>query len=165
MPSHWARLDATAYVGVDQVRIVCRGETVTYPKIGRGEKRICYRHYLRELAKKPQAVRQVAPELMAELGEPFQRLWGLLEESHGGKEAGRVMAKVLQSVVEHSEEVVGKALQAALQAERVDLLGLAEFKREPDGPSVAVPEALKEFVIEKVQAADYDYLLRGGCHE
>jgi len=25
LPSHWARLDAAAYVGVDQVRIVCRG--------------------------------------------------------------------------------------------------------------------------------------------
>lgn len=165
LPSHCARLDATAYVGVDQVRIVCQGETMTYPKAERGEKRTCYRHYLRELARKPQAVRQVAPELTAELGEPFQRLWALLEETHGGKEAGRVMAKVLQAVVEHSEEVVGKALQAALQAERVDLLGLAECKREAALQSVAVPEALKEFAIEKVQAADYDYLLRGGCHD
>jgi transposase len=165
LPSHWARLDATAYVGVDQVRIVCRGETMTYPKVDRGEKRICYRHYLRELAKKPQAVRQVAPELTAELGEPFQRLWKLLEETHGGKEAGRVMAKVLQAVVEHSREAVGEAVQAALRADRVELLALAECKREPEWQTVPVPEALKEFVIEKVQAADYDYLLRGGCHD
>jgi len=35
-----------------------------------------YRHYLPELAKKPQAVHQVAPELVAEL---FSRLWDLLE--------------------------------------------------------------------------------------
>ncbi|MGC9328662.1 MAG: hypothetical protein ACP5I1_13585 [Candidatus Hinthialibacter sp.] len=125
----------------------------------------CYRHYLRELARKPQAVRQVAPELTAELGEPFQRLWELLEETHGGKEAGRVMAKVLQAVVEHSCEAVGEAVQAALRADRVDLLALAECKREPELQTVPVPEALKEFVIEKVQAADYDYLLRGGCHD
>ncbi len=29
VPSRWARLDATAYVGVDQVRITCLGESVT----------------------------------------------------------------------------------------------------------------------------------------
>ncbi|MEW6236843.1 MAG: hypothetical protein AB1656_15775 [Candidatus Omnitrophota bacterium] len=52
-----------------------------------------------------------------------------------------------------------------MQADRVDLLGLARFKREAESRTVPVPEALKEFVIEKVQAADYDFLLRGGCHE
>lgn len=36
VPSPWARLEATAYVGVDQVRLVCRGETMTYPKQPRG---------------------------------------------------------------------------------------------------------------------------------
>ena len=44
VPSHWARLEAAAYVGVDQVRIVCRGETMTYPKQPQGESLICYRH-------------------------------------------------------------------------------------------------------------------------
>ncbi|MEW6236842.1 MAG: hypothetical protein AB1656_15770 [Candidatus Omnitrophota bacterium] len=97
-PSHWARLDAAAYVGVDQARIVRRGETMTYPKKRRGEKQICYRHYLRELTRKP----QVAPELMTELGELFQRLWKLFEEMHCGKETGRVIAKVLQTIVDHS---------------------------------------------------------------
>ncbi|MFB3789561.1 MAG: IS21 family transposase [bacterium] len=163
VPSPWARLEATAYVGVDQVRVVCRGETMTYPKPPRGGSRICYRHYLRELARKPQAVRQVAPELMAELGEPFQRLWALLDETHGGKEAGRVMAKVLEAVVEHTPETVGEAVRKALQAERVDWLGLAGLMREPEPHSV--PDALKGFVIEKVRAADYDYRLRGGDHE
>ncbi len=32
VPSRWARLDATAYVGVEEVRIVCRGEEVTHPR-------------------------------------------------------------------------------------------------------------------------------------
>ena len=72
--SSWARLEATAYVGVEDIRLVCRGETEVVPRQRRGGKRISYRHYLPELARKPQAVRQVAPELVAELGEPYGRL-------------------------------------------------------------------------------------------
>jgi len=165
LSSRWARLDAVAYVGVDQVRIVCRGETVTYPKSRPGEKQIRYRHYLREFAKKPQAVRQVAPELMEELGEPFQRLWALLEETHGGRDAGRVMAKVIKAIVDHSLDEVKEAVQKALDANRADLLGLAHLKRESLPQRVAVPEALAGFVVEKVRATDYDFLLRGGYHE
>ena len=153
-----------AYVGVDQVRIVCRGETMTYPKQPQGESLICYRHYLRDLAAKPQAVRQVAPELMEELGEPFQRLWKLLEESHGGKEAGRVMAKVLRAIVDHSFEDVEAAVRESVNANRVDLLGLAKFKQPTEPSTIPVPEALKGFVVEKVKASDYDFLLMGGDH-
>ena len=165
LPSRCARLDAVAYVGVDQIRIVCRGETITHRKSRRGESQICYRHYLPEFAKKPQAVRQVAPELMQELGEPFQRLWALLEETHGGRDAGRVMAKVLRAIVEHSLEEVKEAVQKALEAKRVDLLGLAHLKQESVPQAIEVPEALAGFVVEKVRATDYDFLLRGGCHE
>ena len=32
VPSRWARLDATAYLGVDDVRITCMGESVTHPR-------------------------------------------------------------------------------------------------------------------------------------
>lgn len=165
LPSRWARLDGVAYVGVDRVRIVCRGETVTYPKSRPGERQIRYRHYLQEFARKPQAVRQVAPELMKELGEPFDGLWTLLEATHGGRDAGRVMAKVLGAIVEHSLDEVKEAVEQALKAQRVDLLGLARLKQEPVPQTVAVPEALAGFVVEKVQAADYDYLLRGGNYE
>lgn len=56
VPTHWARLDATAYVGVEEVHIVCRGEDVSHPRQRSGEKRIRYQHYLSELARKPQAV-------------------------------------------------------------------------------------------------------------
>ncbi len=36
VPSRWARLRATAYVGVDQVRLVCMDESVTHPRVGLG---------------------------------------------------------------------------------------------------------------------------------
>ena len=165
LPSSWARLDATAYVGVDQVRVVSRGETLIYPKQRSGKKRICYLHYLREFAKKPQAIRQVAPELMDELGEPFGRLWKLLETTHGGREAGRVMAKVLRAIVEHSLESVSEAVDHVLASQRVDLLRLVRLREDLIPQQVPVPEALAGYVVEKVRATDFDFLLRGCDHE
>jgi hypothetical protein len=80
VPSHWASLRATVYVGVEDVKLVCCGQTETYPKERKGGKKIRYRHYLSELSRKPQAVRQVAPELICELGEPYGKLWEMLVE-------------------------------------------------------------------------------------
>jgi hypothetical protein len=60
VPSRWARLAATAYLGVDDVRVTCMGESVTHPRARFGTRQVRYRHYLPELARKPHAVRQVA---------------------------------------------------------------------------------------------------------
>jgi transposase len=160
--SRWARLEATAYVGVEDVRIVCRGETQTHPKQRFGGKSICYRHYLPELAKKPQAVRQVAPELVAELGEPFGKLWKILAEKYGPLDAARVFARVIGAITNHGEEPVREALEAALSAGRADLLAL----RSPLPGSVtrmgAIPATLASYEIEAARAADYDRMLAGG---
>lgn len=64
-----------------------------------------------EVSRKPQAVRQVASELLDELGEPFDELWALLKDTHGGWEAGRIFAHVLGAVVEHGQQKVGEALR------------------------------------------------------
>jgi len=161
LPSQWARLDATAYVGVDDIRLVCRGETETVPRQRRGGKCVQYRHYLPELAKKPQAVRQVAPELVAELGEPYGRLWLLLESRYGGHEAARVLARVLGAVVDHGTQAVGDALEDALQADRCDLLALSSHLQRAR-MTVEVPPALQGYQIEAASPADYDVLLAGG---
>ena len=58
-------------MGVADIVLEWREERITVAKQPRGGRAVQYRHYLDELAKKPQAVRQVAPELMAELGEPY----------------------------------------------------------------------------------------------
>ena len=71
VPSHWSSLKATAYIGVEDVKLVCCGRTEIYPKERKGGKEIRYRHHLSELSHRPQAVRQVAPELIRELGEPY----------------------------------------------------------------------------------------------
>jgi hypothetical protein len=44
---------------VETMRVVCGDEQVELPRARRGRRAVRYRHYLRELAKKPQAVRQV----------------------------------------------------------------------------------------------------------
>ena len=114
VPSNWKRLSITAYVGVEDVRFVCRGELVTRPRVRFGGREIRYRDYLSELAKKPQAVRQIAPELTAELGEPFGKLWSVLTESHGGLEAGRLFAKIVGAITKQGEGPVRAALEQAL---------------------------------------------------
>jgi hypothetical protein len=155
-PSRWARLRATAYIGVDQVRLVCMDESVIHPRVGFGHRRVVYRHYLPELARKPQAVRQVAPELLAELGEPWDRLWQLLAATHGQLEAARVLAKLLGVVEEHGAALIQPVLEAALAQQRS-----GPTVPQPAAPAaIAVPDALAEFIIEAGKAADYDHLLR-----
>jgi transposase len=163
VPSQWASLRATAYVGVEDVRFVCRGQAVLYPRERKGEKKIRYRHYLSELARKPQALRQVAPELIGELGEPYGKLWRMLTERYGEKEASRVLCRILGAAVDHGEELVADALQAALSRGRFNLLALAKHldDRQERSRSVAVPEALSSYRVESTNATDYDRLLGG----
>ena len=80
-------LSVMAWVGVEEVTLSLGTERVSHPRQRFGGRRVSYRHYLGELSRKPQALRQVAPELLAELGEPYGRLWALLEGERGGHEA------------------------------------------------------------------------------
>jgi transposase len=159
LPSHLACLPAMAHVGVSDIILECRGETMVLEKVPRGGRNVRYRHYLSELAHKPQAVRQVSSRLFPELGEPYQRLWGLLSGCHGEREAARVMAKLLEAVVQHGEKQITKVLQDVLKQE----------PNLPDAPvppqQVDVPEALSHYQVEAPSAATYDHLLLGVGHE
>ena len=110
VPSRWAGLRATALIGTDELTLRCRGEEVVHPRQPFGGRRVDYRHYLGELARKPQAVRQVAPELVAALGEPFGRLWTRLEREQGAQEGARTLARLLRAVDEHGERRVREVL-------------------------------------------------------
>ena len=161
VPSSWARLDATAYLGVEDISLVCRGETEVVPRERRGGKHIQYRHYLTELARKPQAVRQVAPELVAELGEPYSRLWSLMVGRYGSQEAARVLSRILGAVVDHGSQAVAEALEAAFQVGRCDLLALSS-RLKSTSVMVEVPAALQGYQIEAGSPSDYDVLLARG---
>jgi hypothetical protein len=164
VPSSWADLEATAYVGVETIRVVCGGEQVELPRECRGRRAVRYRHYLPELAKKPQAVRQVAPELVAELGEPYGRLWELLVACHGDREAARVLARIVGAIVEHGGAEVTEALSRALSRQRCDLLALPVVSAPAvSSPCcIAVPPSLAAYAVESARAADYDWLLGQG---
>jgi transposase len=159
LPSRWARLNATAYLGVDDVRITCMGESVTHPRALFGTRQVRYRHYLPELSRKPHAVRQVAPELIAELGAPWSGLWRLLCGTHGELEAARVVARLLGVVCEHGEDRVRRALEAAINQRRCEVSDPLTIGPKID--NIAVPDALAAYVVEAGRASDYDYLLLG----
>jgi transposase len=160
VPSRWARLDVTAYIGVEEIELVCRGEREVHKRVSAGARSVRYRHYLPELSRKPQAVRQVAVELVAELGEPYPQLWQLLVATHGGLEAGRTLARLLAAVGSHGEEVVRGCLERAVaQAAPGGVLVSAD---EPLRLEVEVPDALRFYTVEAGRAADYDWMLAGG---
>ena len=159
-PSRWAGLRATALIGTDELTLRCRGEEVVHPRQPFGGRRVDYRHYLGELARKPQAVRQVAPELVAALGEPFGRLWTRLEREQGAQEGARTLARLLRAVHEHGEERVRDVLEQVLEQERFDELAVQRLLASARAPeAVTVPETLRGYEVESASAAVYDRLL------
>jgi len=160
VPVAWARCEVQARVGVDDVELRCRGEVVTAPRQQKGQDFIDYRHYLPELQRKPQAVRQVMPGLLAQLGPPFDLLWRQLVDQHGPPDAARVFARVLGAVAEHGEPAVRDSVTSALTQDRLDLVLLLP-RRGQRAPPVPVPAALAHHHIEQPSASQYDALLQG----
>jgi transposase len=162
VPSTWAGRQVTALLGVEEIQLRCHDEMQVYAKQPRGGQCIQYRHYLPELARKPQALRQVAPELLQELGEPYRALWSMLTQTHGERDAARVFAKLVAALVEHGEGAVTAALASVLQSERAALSALRTQMETITPPErIAVPEPLAGYEIEAGKASDYDFLLEG----
>jgi len=163
VPSTWVGRTITAAVGVEEICLCWQGETQVYAKQPRGANVITYRHYLPELARKPQALRQVAPDLLPELGEPYQTLWTMLAQTHGERDAARVIAKLVAAIVAYGEGAVTTALMQVMQSERTDLHAVRErLEALPLPTQIAVPECLAGYEVEAGKASDYDFLLVGG---
>ena len=158
LPSTWARLTVTAYVGLETVEFRWQDRRVLRERGRKGQRCIRYTDYLKELAVKPQAVRQVATELVEELGEPYGRLWALLVNSHGEKEGAKVLAKILGAIVTSGADQVTKSVTLALATKRLHLPALGLSLAEPRR-FVSVPPSLEQYVIETSRAADFDRLL------
>ena len=104
-------------IGATTVTIVGRdGTRIVHPRKRFGQRSIDYRHYLPELARKPQAVRQVLPDLLRDLGAPFPAIWDHLHTAHGPREAARLFAKVLGQLDTHGAAVVVPALRRRARA-------------------------------------------------
>jgi transposase len=163
--SEWAGLDVRAYVGADVIEIVGPdGRHVVHPRVPAGKRQVDYRHYLRELRKKPQAVRQVADELIRDLGEPYAMLWRKLVDEHGPKDAARRFARVLGAIVDLGESVVSARVRAALTTGEPVLLALHPTAPLPAAiPADALPASLSCHDVEAGRATDYDTLLGGAA--
>lgn len=163
VPCQWAGLDVTAHVGPDIVTIAGSSGLVQYPRKRFGERSIDYRHYLRELAKKPQAVRQVAAELVRDLGPTYAAAWRALVDAHGPKQAARIFAKVLSHVETRGVERVAISIEAALATNTPLLLALAPAPVPLRVVAIdSLPLSLRDVEISAGCAADYDLLLAAG---
>ncbi len=72
-----------ARIAGDELTLSCRREQVSHPRQPFGGRRVRYCHYLTDLSHKPQAVRQVVPKLVAELGERYAWLRRQWESERG----------------------------------------------------------------------------------
>jgi transposase len=163
--SEWAGLDVRAYVGADTVELVGPdGRHVQHPRKRAGERSVDYRHFLRELAHKPQAVRQVADELIRDLGEPYAELWHSLVDERGPSQAARVFAKVLGAVVEVGERAIATRLRRALASGEPILLALRPASPMPKPINEnELPSTFAAVTVEAGRAADYDALIGGAA--
>ena len=130
MPSRSAGLDLVVRIGATTVTIVGReGTWIPHPRKRFGQRSIDYRHYLSELARKPQAVRQVLPDLLRDLGDPFPAIREQLHAAHGPREAARLLRKSSASSIVRGRRRV-PALTTALASGTTLLLA-------PDRPILA----------------------------
>ena len=93
----------------------------------------------------------------------------MLEKTHGGRQAGRILAGVLGAINDHGPAVVTVALEEALAAGAFAAEGsgnlLTLTRHLPTRPvltDTVVPLALRSVQIETGCAADYDLLLAAG---
>ena len=163
VPCTWAGLTITAHVGADEVALVGPDGTAIHARVRFGQRANDYRHYVRELAKKPQAVRQVAASLIRDLGPTYAAAWRALVDAHGPKQAARVFAKVLGHVEVRGATAVAATLEVALAKSEPLLLALAP---PPPSPVVvaseSLPTALRDVQVGSGCAADYNELLTRG---
>lgn len=155
----------TVYAGVDTIALLgADGTRVVHPRQPFGGRSVDYRHYLRELAHKPQALRQVADELIAALGEPFAAAWRHLVDEHGPKQAARVFAQVLRAVEDRGESAVSRDVAAALVTGEPLQLAVRTKPAPPASvPLEALPASLAGVDVRAGAAADYDTLLGGAA--
>ncbi len=162
VPTAWARRRVTTYAGVEDVEIRLGEQSVVRRRLARGQRDIAYAaHYLDELAKKPQAVRQVADTLVAQLGGAFPSFWKRLVDDDGPREASRKMARILRGVQELGRDECERRVAAALSMGEAVATALLVTPVSPTTTTMMVPAVLDVFV-EASSVAVFDLLLSPG---
>lgn len=161
VPSSWARLTVTTHAGVSEVELVGpRGEAVVRRRVPKGGSDIDYAaHYLDVLSRKPQAVRQVADTLMAQLGGPFPAWWQRLIDDDGPRDAARKMARILRGVIDLGRDECERRVTDAFA--RGEALATALLVPRPSltSPSSSLVPAALDVRVESSSVASFDALL------
>lgn len=158
----WTGLTVKVFSRPFEVEIVGPDGSVRHPKTRFGMKEIDYRHYVRELARKPQAIRQVSEALIRDLGAPFGAAWRRLIEDGGPKHASRVFAKVLQAFVDLGAEETRTRLALALEKREPLTLAFRPPETIAAVASITLPPSLQGIEVLASCAADFDVLLGVG---
>lgn len=159
VPSRWCGHTVDVFVGIRTVTFAYGDEVVCHPRQPFGGRSIDYRHLLVPLSRKPQALRQVAHELVAQFGEPWPTLWKALRDCYSPDEieAARRLAPWLERA---DRDGVGAPLARRISAALLDGSLVPAPRRVPaNDPPVRIPEALKSFDVEGPDLHRYDHLL------
>ena len=116
IPSRWCGHAVDLFVGTDSVSFAFGDEVVCHPRVPFGGRSVDYRHLLLPLSRKPQALRQVVHELVAQFGPPWPELWKALCACYAPDEleAARRLAPWLERADRHGLARVGTRMRAAL---------------------------------------------------
>lgn len=160
VPSAWANRPLTALVFPHEVHIGGPDGTAVHPRVGRGKRCVDYRHFLKELARKPQALRQVADSLVASLGDPFGSLWNRLRAEYGGLDGARRFAQILRLIDSCGVETLRERIRHAMQDEKRILFVMLQNPVN-EIPKESLPHSLREIEVVGSSALRYDALLGG----
>jgi hypothetical protein len=159
VPSRWCGQTIDVFVGIDTVTFALADETVSHPRVAFGGRSVDYRHLLVPLSRKPQALRQVAAELVAQFGDPWPALWDALCSLHSPDEieAARRLAPWLERA---DREGVGRRLARAIDAAIANgSLVTTPRRSSPKDATALVPTALQIYTVEAPDLGRYDALL------
>ncbi len=152
----------TAWGGVSEVAFHCGSEQVRHPRERFGGRRVCYRHYLAELSRKPRRCVRSRRNWSRNWADPtpsYGRRWSSNAAVMRPPEPWRGSCRRPPSTERSS---CGGALEAGLAEGGFDELALRRsLAAVQETGEVTVPERLRGYRVERASAADYDRLLEG----
>jgi hypothetical protein len=161
VPSSWQGCSILGRCGAEDVTFTQGDQQVTHLRVSKGERSIWYPHYLPELMHKPNALAQVAPLLMPQLGAPFGPFWQRLIEQTNRLTAARLCTRVLQRIQQKGLPEVTALIQRLMQHPTLELSAFHE--NEPEPAAVLVPASLAQVEVVSTGLAHFDQLLGGGA--
>jgi transposase len=158
VPSRWCGHTVDLFLGTDTVSFAYGDEVVCHPRVPFGGRSIDYRHLLLPLSRKPQALRQVVHELVAQFGQPWPELWTALRDCYAPDdlEAARRLAPWLERADRQGLARLAPRIRAAI----ADGTLVSPPQHATDAAALAeVPAALRLYAIESPDLGRYDALL------